>query len=1229
MGRRKRIVAWTLVAVGALLVAFLAAAVLLPRLVGLESVKRSILAAASRRMGGSTTYDRMELVLFPRPGLVVRNAGLSVPGRAIGTSESLAVYPTLLPLLAGRFRPARIDATNPSFDVPLPARLREPGAPPLSLAEVETKIASLLAEAASAAPGLAFSVTGGRLDLSRDGRTLFSFRDVDGRVELAPRALTAHVACRSSFFERLSATARLDPGAFKGQGKIALGSFRPRDLAAWLVPGHALPGAESVVDLAIAFRADGIGVLEGDVEGSAPSLELSRGDRRRTLKSVRFSGTVREEPGKTAVSIRELAVGSPKLDLAGRLLLDRAAPRVEIEAGVRNADLSSLRDVALGLAGDVPAVQRIFDVVRGGRVPSGAVRISAGSARELGRPENIVASARVADGSVHVPGVDLDLASAAGDVSFARGILEGRRLSARLGNSLGRDGSLTLGLAGTRRVFRLDTKVHADLSELPPLLSRLIRTGTFHDELAGVEEVRGEADGRLVLGDDTTSVRARVEVTEMRLSGRYKRLPFPVAISGGRFVYDGEAISLDEVAGTVGGSSATGLAARLRLGAEPSIEELSGNLSLDLGELYPWLASLKEEGYPLDRIEKLEGRATLSLARLRGPLRGPGKWDYAASGEVRNLAAVTADVPGDVTVEDGKFRAAPDSLSFTDVRGRLLDAALSVSGSLRGPAGGVRRYDLSLAGSVGPDAADWVSDLVRLPREFRVRPPVSLSGARLSRADDGATSFSGTLAFPEGPVVALSLRKDAGGLAIDNLAVRDAESDATMGVRLRRKSLSAEFAGMLSHGTVGRILPGSPVRRGWVRGKFEADVRLDQPALSTARGVLDGRDLLIPLPGREPLAIETVSLQARGNTVRIGPSSAAWMDQRFSVSGDLRFVEGGARLDLDLASDNVDVDKVLAGLAPEKSTRPPGEAPAGPEAGAPGGRVYDFPVSGSLRLKAERLQWGRFAWSPFSAGIALSPARVIVSVSDAALCGIATPGTLSFARGDVAVDFDLAAANEEIGPALVCLTGKRYGATGRFTFRGHVAGRGAPAAIARSLAGDFEFDAAKGRIHRFNLLSKILAVVNVTEVFRGRVPDLGAGGFAYNSIRAGGTLENGKIQLKRRARVDGASMGILARGSVDVLDGNVDMVALVAPLRTIDAIIRKIPVVRYILRGSLVSIPVAIRGNVDDPEITVLPASEVGTEMLNLLERILKSPVKIIEPVIGGPQKGRSRDRHQ
>ncbi len=1217
MGRRKSVIAWALAVAGALVAAVLAGAALFPRLVDRDAVRNRIAAEASRGTGGSVTIARLDFAFFPRPHAIVRGASLSIPGTLRGTAESLDVYPRIWSLLVGTLRIARVDARAPAVEAPLPAALRKPARRP-SLEEVESAAASVLARLSTKLPGLDVSINAGRLDLAEDGRTVFSFRDVEGRVTLPPDALAVRLTCRSNVFDRLSASGVLDPRAFRGQATISVTRLRPRPLAERLAPGETLPGEGSTGDVTVALRAGGIGVLDADVDGSAPSLEVCRGDRRRTLTSLRLAGTVREERGTTTVSVRALALGSPRVALAGRLLLDPATPRAEIDAAIRDADLSALRSAALALAGDVPAVRWFFDVAQGGWVPSAEVRIRAAAPADLGRPENIVATLRLADGSVHVPGPDLDLVAGSGNLSFAHGILEGRGLSARMGRSRGSDGSLTLGLVGRTRVFRLDAMIHADLSELPPLLSRLVEPGAFRDELARVGDVRGEAYGRLVLGDTTAAVRPRFDVSQLRVSGRHGRIPYPVAISRGRVSYDGKSLSVAEMSGTLGASSATGLAARLGLGGEPAIEELTGRFSLALGELYSWLTSLKDGGEVIQGIARLDGSADLSVDGLAGPLAGPGRWRYAVSGDVKDLAAATPDVPRPVAIERGSFRATPGAFSFTGARGRLLDAALSVSGTLGEPLDGgrSRAYDLSLDGHVGPEAALWISDLVRLPPVLRARAPLSLSRGRLSRTADGRSAFSGTLEFPGGPVVALALRKSAARLAVDNLAVRDAESNAAIALRLGPDAVSAEFAGTLTHGTVERVFAASAVRRGGLAGTFQAEIRRDRPEDSSVRGAVEGRDLLVPLPGGNPLAIEAVSLQGAGNTVRIARSTVTWMEQRVSLAGDIGFAAGGVLVDLDAASDSIDADNILAGFARWRRAGWPEKAPAAEAGGegAPRGDVlYSAPVSGSLRVKAARLRSGRFAWSPFEAGIALSPEKVTVTVADAAVCGIAMPGTLSVAPRGASIDFTLSAANGEIEPALACLTGKKYGATGRFTLRAHVSGQGAPGAIVRSLKGDFAFEAVKGRIHRLNLLSKILAIVNVTEVFRGKFPDLGKNGFAYNSIKVGGTLENGTVVLKDGATLDGASMGMIAHGTVDLTDRNVDMTAVVAPLRTIDAIVRRIPILGYVLGGSLVSIPVAVKGDFDDPKITVLPPSQIAAGMLGILERVLKAPVKLIE----------------
>ena len=184
--------------------------------------------------------------------------------------------------------------------------------------------------------------------------------------------------------------------------------------------------------------------------------------------------------------------------------------------------------------------------------------------------------------------------------------------------------------------------------------------------------------------------------------------------------------------------------------------------------------------------------------------------------------------------------------------------------------------------------------------------------------------------------------------------------------------------------------------------------------------------------------------------------------------------------------------------------------------------------------------------------------------------------------------------------------------TGTYDLTGHIAGAGSGDALVRDLHGDIEFHAAKGRIYRLNLLSKILALLNVTQLFLGKVPDLAHDGFAYNALSIKGTLSDGKLKIGE-AVLDGSSMNIAGQGEIDVRTRKVDIVALASPLKTIDTILRMIPIARYILGGSLVSVAVNAKGDLDDPTVSILPPSAVVKGLLGVVERALKLPVRIFE----------------
>jgi len=156
-----------------------------------------------------------------------------------------------------------------------------------------------------------------------------------------------------------------------------------------------------------------------------------------------------------------------------------------------------------------------------------------------------------------------------------------------------------------------------------------------------------------------------------------------------------------------------------------------------------------------------------------------------------------------------------------------------------------------------------------------------------------------------------------------------------------------------------------------------------------------------------------------------------------------------------------------------------------------------------------------------------------------------------------------------------------------------------------------------GRINKMTLLSRIFSYLNVTELLGGKLPDLGKEGFPYRTLVIRGEANDGKFLLGELT-MDAPSMGIAATGEVDFLRRKEDLEVLVSPFETVDVVVRKIPVLGYILGGTLVSIPISVRGDIDDPKVTPLDPASVGKGLLGIVERTFKAPARVISPLLPG-----------
>ncbi|MBL7211691.1 MAG: AsmA-like C-terminal domain-containing protein [Desulfobacteraceae bacterium] len=1215
MSRKRRTLRWVLGALGALLFLLLAFLLIAPRLINLEPVRKRVLAGFSEKLGGQVEYGSIALSILPRPCMVLHEGRLSIPGRITGTLKTLTLYPEVLPLLKGDVRFSRIQADTPDFKLNLPKQTEndEKGKGGFSPAFLEKKMAPLLAVTVLDAPDLIIQVERGKLTLTEGNNPWLSFQDIDARIGLPPDTLRLEITCESNLFRGLSFTGSLDSKDFKGEGHLILTGLRPELLIGPLLPEAPIQLSDSEMDLSAGFKIDGLKTLRTDLDARIPSMIFHRGNEELVVKGAVLKGTFYTDGDETRVSLTQLDMDYPRIKLTGKFQVTPGEPRVSLELEGNEIDVPSFRKAALSIAGDMPLTREIFSIVKGGQVPVMTLKMEGNSTADLGKLGNILIKGRILGGKIFVPEAALDLEAVKGDVVISKGILQGKGLAARLGKTQGSQGNLKLGLAGDPAPFHLNIMVKAaDLAEVKPILTRLIKNKSVVREMDLIEGIKGNATARLILGENTASIKPRVTVTELGLSAKYGRVPYPLAITGGQVSFKGTNLSVKDFSGKLGNSGFSKLSGRVDWERDPFLEVTSGSSDILLNEIYPWVSSLKGVGGRLKGLKDVKGGLTLSSFRLKGPVSRPQNWDFQVTGEANQVSVDMDLLGGPAELTRAKFDATEKNFSFKDAHINLLDGSLDVSGGLNGYTKDLDRVHIRLAGDLGPEILRRFSGFVNMPSYLTLPSPLSISKSNFVWRKGGEVGFTGNLDVKEGPQISLDIVHKNGHLAIKKLDIKDKNSSAVMGFDLSQKEVGVKFSGNLEGATLDRFLSGTRFPTGSISGDFETRFERDRPMKFVASGKLEGSAIVLPWKVGETLKVQRFSLSAEENRFSLEPAIIEWGDTRLVFEGKAGLDEDKMLLDMDLTINGLDAEKLSVIAREENEKGILGE----------GKGAWALPLRGELRVKCDSLKYQSFICRPLHVNLSFESDGIAASVVDANLCGIATPGTLRLSDRGLQLDFKPVVEGQELNPTIFCLTDRSTNMDGTFDLRGEVKGKGMGHDLARSLHGSFEFVARNGHIYRDKLVAGILAVLNVTEIFKGKLPDLGEEGLAYHSITVKGNFEEGKLHLKKIV-MDGATMDLAGKGDIDLFEKKVNLIILASFLKTVNSIVKMIPLVNYILDGTLVSIPIKVTGNLENPEVDYVSASAVGSGLIGIMERTLKLPIKVIEPVL--PKKKESQ----
>lgn len=332
-------------------------------------------------------------------------------------------------------------------------------------------------------------------------------------------------------------------------------------------------------------------------------------------------------------------------------------------------------------------------------------------------------------------------------------------------------------------------------------------------------------------------------------------------------------------------------------------------------------------------------------------------------------------------------------------------------------------------------------------------------------------------------------------------------------------------------------------------------------------------------PLAESIAIPDVKFSARSSSsgkvkIDLVGKQIRWGQSQLDVTGIVQIADHMAHLNLDVSADKLTWDHFsVKGRDRELSN---------PEV-----HFWGQHLRGAVRIKSATFSYGIWNWRSVLAKVIFTPVSTTVAIQKAELCGIPFPGKIRITPRNVELNFSPLVKDKDLEPDFTCILNRNGMVTGQYSLTASLINEAAEYGLVNSLKGKLDLKARSGRIYRYGILSKVMALLNLTEIFKGKLPDIVKEGFAYETITAQGKFGDGKFVLNEGI-INGSSMTIIYSGTFNLIDETLELSVLVSPFKTIDSIVRKIPFVSHALGGRLISIPFAVNGKWSDYTVTPL-----------------------------------------
>jgi hypothetical protein len=772
------------------------------------------------------------------------------------------------------------------------------------------------------------------------------------------------------------------------------------------------------------------------------------------------------------------------------------------------------------------------------------------------------------------------------------------------------------------------------MSELPALLRGVVRSEKFKDELSRVDGIKGRALGRLSLGDKLKKISVEVNIVEADCTVNYQKLMHPIKVKTGRLqiLPRKKEMKWKNVKGMVGPHNVDDSTGSIRWNGGVFLEIEKLIASLDSAIFYSELKS-----YPVlkKRLSKIllsiEGPLEVKDMLFKGSVKEPLKWEYKTSINAIDLKIHSPFLPVASHVKSALIQADQKNIRIPRCKIAISDQEIDLIGDFNHKNWLNWEGQLKLNGVANQDLARWVKSKAWILPVLFPYTPCRLSPLDISFYPNKNIDIIGeiiTQKYQKKPVhTKIDLRVYPGGFSLRDLTINTSKEASSLSLNFQKTpgiSLHGNFKGFLPGNALNSVLEENNLLTGYMKGECKFKYDSKNPALIRINGPLELEGFNYKLETKKKIFVDSARIDGNGSKVLIDRLSLMLNEERLDAKGQVLTTKSGANLDLDLKSDFLSWENLSRFIQHRK------ENPIARGSLSASGSSYfsltgkiDFEINsfsyvkGKDSLSSDTLERSApYVWQPLIGELnLLNDGRKSLLITSGKICGCETTGTSLFDPNQTSVSVSITCKDEaRFENIFSCLGSEFRKIEGPFKLNANL--EGTPGHWKK---GSIKLRSKNGRIKAMTLLTRILSVVNVLDLFSEKVlENFFTEGFHYTDMKIKGEIKDNVFRIEQ-ARIKGDGLNLFGSGKIDLGTAKMDCVVLIAPFKVIDSIIAKlIPLGFSGGKGEnmIIAIPVGVKGAINDPEVTLLSSHAVGESLLNFAKNTLMLPLNMFSPII-------------